>query len=142
MLYVSPTAANLNGATVEIKNQMKVVKKSLGPVTTTPRGFEIIQFKDRDGDACKLQVSSLADYEKPGISALILGLIKAEPKVMAQDAHKLGMVTVEDVGWIDYPVPEEVLISTTVHLDREQVEALIHHLQAWLMHDTLKLNGK
>lgn len=121
---------------------MKLVKKSLGPVEKTSRGFEVIKFKDRDGDECKLQVSSLADYEKPGISAVILGLMKADPKVMARDAHKLGIVTVEDVGWIDYPVPEEVLISTTVHLDREQVESLIHHLQAWLMTDTLNLSGE
>jgi len=43
-------------------------------VEVTPRGFEYIRFDDRYGDKCRLQQSSLAEYEQPGTSAVWLGL--------------------------------------------------------------------
>lgn len=48
--------------------------KTLGDITQTPRGFEYIQFKDRYGAQCSLQVSSAADFVKPGTSAVWLGI--------------------------------------------------------------------
>jgi hypothetical protein len=45
----------------------------LGEMEATTRGFEIIHFEDRNGEACSLQQSSLADYEPPGSSAVWLG---------------------------------------------------------------------
>jgi len=39
----------------------------------TNRGFEIIEFEDGYGIECKLQQSSLADYEPPGSSAIWFG---------------------------------------------------------------------
>jgi hypothetical protein len=52
---------------------MSKQKKSLGPVTQTGRGFEVIEFRDRYDQECTLQQSSLADYTKPGSSAVWLG---------------------------------------------------------------------
>ena len=46
----------------------------LGDITTTERGFQIIDFKDRYGFECSLQQSSLAEYEPPGTSAVWLGV--------------------------------------------------------------------
>jgi hypothetical protein len=97
------------------------------PPTTTARGFRLIEFRDAYGHACSLQQSSIADYE-----AVWLGIESADPKVMARDAESVGLVTAETVGWIPYPVPEEVLMTTRMHLDRECVEGLIERLQAWL----------
>lgn len=46
----------------------------LGPITHTARGFQTISFRDRNGQECSLQQSSLADFEPPGSSAVWLGV--------------------------------------------------------------------
>ena len=43
-------------------------------VEKTERGFEIIRFKDHYGEECSLQQSSLAEYERPGTSAVWFGV--------------------------------------------------------------------
>lgn len=92
----------------------------------------MIRFKDRYGCPCSLQISSLADYEQPGISAVWLGTDDAAPKVLHGDARRLGVETDATCGWVPYPIPEEVSLTTRMHLDRKQVAALINHLQKWL----------
>lgn len=104
----------------------------LGQVQTTPRGFEIVKFSDRYNAQCSLQQSSLAEYEQPGTSAVWLGVDDAEPVVLASDAAKVGIKTEETCGWVPYPIPEEVMLTTRMHLTREQVESLIGHLRSWL----------
>lgn len=106
--------------------------KRLGPQTTNGRGFKQIRFTDYYDVPCSLQASSLAIYQQPGISAVWLGTDDALPKVMHQDAARLGVKTDATEGWVPYPIPEEVLLSTRMHLNRKQVAALIRHLQAWL----------
>lgn len=94
---------------------MNTVTQSLGPLERTSRGFERIKFKDHYGDQCSLQASSLAIYEKPGTSAIWLG----------QESEKTHPATGEKLG-------------ARMHLNREQVEALVKHLQAWLKNDTFE----
>ena len=106
--------------------------KPLGKQTRTHRGFKIVEFNDRYGVSCSLQASSLAEYEEPGISAVWLGPNDADPKVMASEAASVGVVTNETCGWVPYPVPDNVMMNTRMHLDREQVASLIRHLQEWL----------
>lgn len=108
----------------------------LGAVEATSRGFEIIHFKDRYGAPCTLQMSSLADYAQPGISAVWLGVEDADPRVLASEAESVGVKTNELSGWVPYQIPEDVLLTTRMHLDREQVAALIVHLQSWLSRGT------
>jgi hypothetical protein len=43
-------------------------------VELTPRGFEIIRFKDHYDFDCSLQQSSLAEFEQPGSSAVWFGV--------------------------------------------------------------------
>lgn len=112
----------------------------LGAVGRTQRGFEIIEFTDRYGEKCSLQASSLAEYEKPGTSAVWLGVADARPIVMARDADIVGVKTTETCGWIPFPVPQEVQMHTRMHLSREQVVALIRHLQSWLDNDTFEVS--
>jgi len=88
-------------------------QEKLGAVEQTARGFEIIEFKDHYGEKCSLQASSLAIYEKPGTSAVWLGC----------EVIKNHHVTGEP-------------LSPRMHLNREQVAALIAHLQSWLDDDT------
>lgn len=113
--------------------------KKLGKVERTDRGFEFVNFTDHYEKACSLQASSLAILEKPGTSAVWLGLDDAEPKVMAAHAAAVGVMTNETAGWVPYPIPVKVSLSTRMHLNREQVAALIDHLQAWLDNDTFKI---
>lgn len=48
----------------------------------------------------------------------------------------LGVDTAERTGWVPYPIPPGVSMTTRMHLDREQVAALILHLQSWLDNDS------
>ena len=84
------------------------------------RGFKFGDFKDRYGADCTLLKSSLATED-----CIWLGIKKAKPMIMASDAIKLGIKTDETTGWIDYLLPEEVFISTTMHLTQEQVKNLL-----------------
>jgi len=111
---------------------------TLGPVTRTARGFEIIEFKDRSEVECSLQASSLADYTQPGISAVWLGPNEAHPRVLAREAASVGVQTSRTTGWVDFPVPENVMMTTRAHLDHTQVRALIRHLQNWLNYGTFQ----
>ena len=82
----------------------------LGPVGETGCGFELIEFADKYGEPCSLQQSSLAEYDKPGTSAVWLGC-----------------------------TPQGESLSPRMHLDRKQVAALIAHLQRWLDADTFRM---
>jgi len=106
--------------------------KYLGKQKRGGRGFNMIEFKDRNGVPCSLQASSLAEYATPGISAVWLGTEDAGPKVLHWQAAFLGVKTSKTEGWVSYPIPDEVLLSTRMHLNRKQVTALIRHLQKWL----------
>lgn len=88
--------------------------------TTTARGFSTIEFTDRYGDNCIIQESSLATE-----AAIWLGLEKANPQIMWADAKAAGVETQASCGWVPYPIPKEVLLSTRMHLTQEQVADLI-----------------
>lgn len=106
--------------------------KKLGTVKNTERGFEVIGFKDYYGSPCSIQQSSLAIYEQPGSSAIWIGVDDPNPQVMAVDAASCGIIAGANAGWVPYPIPEQVLINTRMHLTREGVSALIPVLQQWL----------
>ncbi len=90
----------------------------------TERGFDIFCFEDRYRNKCSLQKSSLATED-----AIWLGIDNANPKILAHDAKRLGIQTDEKNGWIEYQIPKEVLISTRMHLTKEQVIELLPILQ-------------
>lgn len=90
----------------------------------TVRGFAYYEFQDRYGDKCSLQKSSLATED-----AIWFGIDDPSPKVMARDAAILGVSVNETEGWVPYPLPEQVLITTRMHLTRKQVKKLLPILQ-------------
>jgi hypothetical protein len=109
----------------------------LGEISNTSRGFGIVEFEDSHGSKCSVQCSSaIGDYEDsmghPGSSYIWLGLDDASPKILASHARAHGIETDQCTGWIDFPIPNDVLLSTRMHLDREQVQGLIERLQYWL----------
>lgn len=110
--------------------------KKLGKEKTSSRGFPLVEFYDHYGKKCSIQASSLAIYQQPGTSAVWLGIDGVEAQVLHGDARKLGIKTDATCGRVPYPIPEEVSVTTRMHLDRDQVEGLIERLQAWLDSET------
>lgn len=82
---------------------MKYVKQK------TIRGFDILHFYDDNDKECDIQESSTADK-----SRIWLGTHDAEPKIMASKTKQGG------TGWVDYPIPDDVLINHRMHLNRVQ----------------------
>lgn len=99
-------------------------------ITTTQRGFSRINFKDAYGEDCSLQYSSACDPH------VWLGVTNVKPKIMVSDAERLGLPTYNQInGWVEYKIPADVLLSSRMHLNPEQVKELITHLQNWLDND-------
>lgn len=89
----------------------------------THRGFALIEFEDRYGAKCSLQKSSLATED-----AIWFGVDDANPQIMARHAKAAGIETTETTGWVKYPIPKEVLLTTRMHLTRKQVLKLLPSL--------------
>lgn len=101
----------------------------------TTRRFPLVEFKDLYGAKCSIQLSSLATD-----NAIWIGVDEADPKIMARDANKLGLYHLLNEGperlngWVDYPLHEEVLLTTRMHLNQEQVKALLPILKYFAEH--------
>lgn len=93
----------------------------------TNRGFGLIEFTDSYGEKCSIQESSSASD-----CAIWLGINEANPIVMASQALEVGISTHAKVGWIPYPIPSQVLLSTRMHLTRKQVKELLPILKHFL----------
>ena len=89
----------------------------------TARGFSIAEFTDRYGLTCSMQASSLATED-----CIWLGVDDAQPIIMASQAKEHGVETDAQVGWVEYPVPKEVLMHTHMHLTQGMVKELLPHL--------------
>lgn len=96
-------------------------------IDKTHREFNITEFKDVNGYKCSLQKSSRAmeDY-------VWLGVNNHNAQIMASKAKEHGIKTNENTGWVDYPIPEDVLMTTRMHLNREQVADLLPYLQRFV----------
>lgn len=114
---------------------------SLGKEESTPRGFSIIKFTDRNNQQCSIQTSSAADFSHCSEDdqncfsrpMLWLGVSEVKPVIMAQDAIAMGIPTGGvSRGWVPYHIPEQVLLSSRMHLTIPMVKALVHDLQRWL----------
>lgn len=75
----------------------------------TERGFELLQFQDDNNEYCDIQRSSSAEEDK-----IWIGIHDPQPIILASKTEKGG------TGWVDYPIPEEVMISHRMHLTRKQ----------------------
>jgi hypothetical protein len=87
-------------------------------VKETNRGFKRGEFTDHYGMECSIQESSIVS---PG--CLWLGLNDAKPLIMARDTPQGGN------GWVPYPLPEQVMLHTRMHITQEMAAALIPLLQ-------------
>ncbi len=92
-------------------------------VEKTPRGFELIHFKDLDKEDCSLQQSSIALYEQPGAGAIWFG-IKDNRKLHLSPEQLEGLPPIFQT-WLG---PQ----NSRMHLSYEQVKELIPILQNWI----------
>ena len=119
---------------ISVFKRFKRKKRALlGRFGRTSRGFGLLEFDDSYGDKCELQISSICADEDTPNGCIWLGIADAEPKILKQDAVKSGLLKPgPHTGWMPYPVPEEVLLHTRMHLNEHQVQGLIERLQLWL----------
>ena len=103
----------------------------------TERGFAYVTFNDRYNTACSIQKSSLATED-----AIWLGVNNANPIIMASQAKAFGIETDKTTGWVPYPIPKEVLLSTSMHLNVEDVEKLIPILQNFVETGEVDVKGE
>jgi len=89
--------------------------------SVTERGFKVIEFIDRYDRRCNIQESSLGTE-----NAIWFGVEAAEPKILASKVMKGG------TGWTDYPIHEDVVITTRMHLTVDQVKELLPILQKFV----------
>lgn len=87
----------------------------------TQRGFDLCKFKDRYDVPCSIQKSSIATED-----CIWLGVDDADPKIMGSKVRD-GLT-----GWVKYPVPEDVLLHTRMHLSVDNVRDLIPMLQRFV----------
>ena len=92
--------------------------------TKTNRGFDLIKSVDLYGIKFSIQKSSLATED-----AIWFGIDDVKPEIMAKDAPKFNLDNGNGTGWVDYPLPKEVLLHARMHLTREMVEKIIPILQ-------------
>jgi hypothetical protein len=83
-------------------------KNPLGKVEHTSRGFEIIKFKDYNGEESTLQQSSLALYNRPGSSAVWLGIGEDRMHLDTKIAKKLITVLSRWVDTGSFEEPKDV----------------------------------
>lgn len=90
----------------------------------TARGFGLLKSIDLYGAAYNVQESSLASER-----AIWLGIDDPNPLVMAVDARQLGVETDQTAGWVAYPLPGQVQLTTRMHLNQQMAAELIGVLQ-------------
>ena len=76
------------------------------------RGFGVISFSDKYGSECSIQDSSIATEP-----CIWLGVDKIEPKVC-----------VAGEGWKPFPIPEDVLLNSRMHLTQSMVKQILPFL--------------
>lgn len=77
-------------------------------INLTSRGFDIIEFTDRNGVDCTIQKSSLATED-----AIWFGCQDPNPRYFSAK------------GWTPLELPDYTIINTRMHLTRKQVRRLL-----------------
>lgn len=99
---------------IDIQLFFKPVKRQFLRKKKTERGFDLIEFDDLYSTKCLIQESSLATED-----AIWFGPDNADPKILASKTKEGG------TGWVPYLIPEDVSLTTRMHLSREQVKKIL-----------------
>jgi hypothetical protein len=84
----------------------------------TARGFGIFSFIDRYNSKCSLQKSSLATED-----CIWLGVDDANPQLFVPNGQP---------SWSKYKIPDDVHLTTRMHLTIEQVKELLPILKKFV----------
>jgi len=57
---------------------------------------------------------------------------------MWNSAEKYGVEIGEKAGWYDYPIPDDVLVESRMHLSKKQAKTLAKKLMYFFIHGVLK----
>lgn len=104
----------------------------------TARGFTLVKFEDDYGAKCSLQESSAVAPH------VWLGISKPEIIIQYKDAIAHGMQLqkkypeTNECGWCDYPIPEEALVASRMHLSKQQAKWLAKRLNFFARHGYLQ----
>ena len=107
----------------------------------TARGYEVKHFKDTYGMDCSIQESSSAEEPK-----IWLGVHSAPVRVMWKDVPefiesvkgiKKDFPETNERGWCTVNFPDEALVESRMHLNREQAKWLVKELKYFIKHGTL-----
>lgn len=103
----------------------------------TNRGFAYWEDKDSYGLEFSIQKSSATMEDK-----IWFGVNNVEPKVMSSDVLKnpelysvleyKKALEANRVGWVDYYIPDTVLLSSKIHINQEQAKDIIEVLQRFV----------
>jgi hypothetical protein len=103
----------------------------------TLRGFVLFENVDTYNTPYSIQKSSLATEDR-----IWLGVDNAMPKIMAKDVldcpERYSDFEIEQAnkqngtGWVDFYVPSEVLLTTRIHINKQQVAEIIKILQKFV----------
>lgn len=108
----------------------------------TARGFEVKHFKDTYGMDCSIQESSSAEEEK-----IWLGVHSAPVRVMWKDVPKFlesvkgikkDFPETNEWGWCTVNLPDEALVESRMHLNKEQAKWLVKELKYFIKYGYLK----
>ena len=99
---------NKDQLTAELGTEILELDRSI-----TNRGFAVTKFKDYYGANCSLQKSSIADKD-----CIWLGVDDPNPKKM-----------IKGRGWVNAPIAPDIMLSTRMHLTRNQARQLVEELQ-------------
>jgi hypothetical protein len=120
--------------------QKAAARDAFGVDGAAGRGFKLVKFRDEYGEDCSIQESSRTACENDDRTVddpkgwIWLGIDDAKPRIMKAKARALGIEPPpgEVGGWMPYPLPEDVLLTTRMHLNETQVRGLVARLTLWL----------
>lgn len=94
----------------------------------TDRWYHLYRFKDRLWTVCNIQKSSRATED-----CIWLWVEDCNPQIMVSDAKKLWIPTDDnEVWWIDFKVPKEVVLTTRMEINKEQAKELVLKLNRFI----------
>lgn len=99
----------------------------------TERGFELTHFNDDYEVDCTIQESSALEphiwlgVNKPEVSIMYKDLVSGNFMISGSDMSCYVYLNVDSSGsngWCKYPIPEQALVASRMHLTQEQARGL------------------
>ena len=99
-------------------------------ISFSERGFWCVPMVDAYGESFSVRESSAASAPHVWV-----GLDEVKPKILRSKARQYGLeFNGPEEGWMAYPVPTDVLLSGSIHLDKDGartlIEALVHFVNS------------